>query len=278
MTQSHEMRESQVRSVQPPAMKLELSDAVTRADKKHQHGGVQCNRNFQSPDYSKISPRVDTASQVTSSRMVQKMRNDDMNTEAKETEDQGFGCFRWWRRRKTKKEINVPVPYRRIQLRSQHDTSPTLMLQCDGKGDLVRDRKVTCAQGNDIKPASSDTVNRAYKTRQQAGVHRIRQFPIPDYSKLSPKVDTWRRKPKIAGEGNDPPSDDGLLTSIQESSSHIPKRSSHLKGYQGRVHSVELTSSPAKLNVPSKQGGWERQEKTLFFAQCGKANPGSRPH
>jgi hypothetical protein len=175
----NQVRKGQMTSVQPPAMKLELSDAVTRANKKYKHVGVQCNRHFQSPDYSKIPPRVDTASQVKSSRMVQKISRDDMNTEPKEMDDQGLGCFHWRRRRESKKRIIVPVPDHTIQIRSQQDTSPALMFQCEGKGDLVRDSQVTCAQGNDIKPESSDTVIRANKRNQQGGVHRIRNFPNP---------------------------------------------------------------------------------------------------
>jgi hypothetical protein len=43
-----------------PDMKPESWDAVTQANKRHQHVGDHCIRNFPRPDYSKTPPRVDT--------------------------------------------------------------------------------------------------------------------------------------------------------------------------------------------------------------------------
>jgi hypothetical protein len=55
---------------------------------------------------------------------------------------------------------------------------------------------------------------------QHAGVHRVLHFLTPDYSKFPPKVNTWRRKPKIGG-GNKkvPVPDDTFPTSNQQDSS-----------------------------------------------------------
>jgi hypothetical protein len=50
-----------------------------------------------------------------------------------------------------------------------------------------------------MKPESSKAVTQGFRRNQWAGGHCIVHFPVPDYSKIPPKVDTWRKKPKIDG-------------------------------------------------------------------------------
>jgi hypothetical protein len=46
----------------------------------------------------------------------------------------------------------------------------------------------------------SDTVTRDIRRHKRAVAHRLMDFPTPDYSKIPPKVNIWRSKPKFGGK------------------------------------------------------------------------------
>jgi hypothetical protein len=54
-----------------------------------------------------------------------------------------------------------------------------------------------CTKEPVIKPESSKAVTRGLKTSQRAGGQSILHIPTPDYSRIRPKVDTWRREGEI---------------------------------------------------------------------------------
>jgi hypothetical protein len=66
-------------------------------------------------------------------------------------------------------------------------------------GSQVRDRHVSCAQVADIK--SEEAVIRGVRRDQSAAEScRILHFPKPDYKRIPPKVDCWRKKQQLGGD------------------------------------------------------------------------------
>jgi hypothetical protein len=216
MSQSHGKENLQkicaVRQTSPPAEGSVPVKPVSESVKRNLPLRGSVEKSIHNPD------NMRNESEVNPSRIAPKIGGvDKAQAQPQKKEHQGWGCFRWWRkrRRKPKNAITVPLPDDTLPTRNEKDISTTPMSQSHGKGTEVCDGQVKCAQAPDIKPKSPDTTPGGIRRQHRAGVHRIMDFPIPDYTKIPPIVDCWRRKPISGGEDKDKVPDDTLPTRNQ---------------------------------------------------------------
>lgn len=94
-----------------------------------------------------------------------------------------------------------------------------------------------------------------FRSTRHAGFHCFVHILPADYSKVPPKVDCWRKKPKICGECKKVLITGNMLTTRNHqvrSPSLMPPR--HGKGAPKKVHSIGPASLPANLSVPLRDG------------------------
>jgi hypothetical protein len=163
-----------------PDMKPVSSEAETRGFWRHHRAAIRRNVHFSKPDFSKISQKVKAW------RKKVKIGGEKRKTEKQETGDQGCGCFRWRRRRETDKTTSVPVADDALPTINEQESSPTPMDMCEGAPDM--------------KPLSSEAETRGFWRHHRAPIRRSVHFSKPDYSKISQKMNAWRKEVKIGGK------------------------------------------------------------------------------
>jgi hypothetical protein len=92
---------------------------------------------------------------------------------------------------------------------------------------------------------SSEAATPGPKGNQRTRFHRLVTFPIPDYTKIKPKVDTWRENPETGGENEKVPvPDNKLRKKYKLESSPAPVPESNGKESPKRVHHPKKLASP----------------------------------
>ncbi|XP_033606391.1 uncharacterized protein LOC117282118 [Cryptotermes secundus] len=116
------------------------------------------------------------------------------------------------------------------------------MSQCNEYGTQVRKGLVRYPQAPDMSE-SPKVVRQCFNRYQSVGSRHILNIPPPDRSKLQPKVDCWRRKPKICGEDNEVPVPDEISPTITQQNFLTALTRHHEKGFQLRDHHVRCAQA-----------------------------------
>jgi hypothetical protein len=202
-------RVDRISYAQADDMKLESSIRATRVMSRDQNAGRKGILHFPIPDYSNLQPRVDT-----------------------------------WRK-KPKIDGDEKFPVR--QAINQQGSSLTQKSGCHEKHTQARVDRMPCAQAADMKLESCITATRGMRRDQKTGRKGILHFPIPDYSNLQPRVDTWRKKPIIDGDEKFPV----RQATNQQGSSPTQKSDCHEKHTQARVDRMSHAQAADKKLVSS---------------------------
>lgn len=91
--------------------------------------------------------------------------------------------------------------------RNQRETSSGVLPRLQRKGAQVTEGRVSCG-----KLESSVAASRSIKKDQRTKFHHLVNYPMPDYSKVQPKVDCWRTKPKSGVKNDKARLSEGVLT------------------------------------------------------------------
>lgn len=112
-----------------------------------------------------------------------------------------------------------------------------------------------------------------FRSKRYAGCHCFVHILPAFYSKVPPKVDCWREKPKICGECKKVLITGNTLTTRNHQvrfPSLMPPR--HGKGAPKKVHSIGPASLPANLSVPLRDGMEKPTTIPTLLAMCWRSS------
>jgi hypothetical protein len=218
---------TQVGCAQECDMEPESSDKITQGTRRYQRTEDHCIARDILPDYTTIPPKVDCwrskrkfggenkkvlvpddmllteneCPPTLNMKVISKIRSDEKRQSQKE-KDHGCGCFRWCKR-SSRETIVVLVPENAMPTMNQQDISPAPHSQCPRIEVQELEDQVQCVQTHNVQSEPSNTVKRNIGGGRRAAVQVILHFPIPDYSKVPAKVNSWRTKPKTGEQNKD---------------------------------------------------------------------------